>query len=267
MNTKSLSIEELIYSFYSEGFFEQGNALKEHYFGDLSEEKMDLLLQITCRSLLAKNYLTYHQHKFELKEDLKQLIASLNYSDKSVKASKHNKNGKEDSISFNFTQKGIIKHSLIFDEQVHQFHSVEYSEVVKELTGFFGGNDESRVVESNNVVPAAILEEMMDSITENKNRFDLIEISAELKPLYNCLVETDALLNTLIIFEFNEKKEPTLTDISLLTNDTSENFMMVQNGEVYEVSRCTFASIDSFLKKGLNTDTKTEKEQLSYEKL
>ncbi|MGA9227633.1 MAG: hypothetical protein WB217_14915, partial [Mesobacillus sp.] len=93
MNHLSLSIEELIYCFYSEGFFEQGNALKQVYFGDLDDEKMDLLLQITTRSLLSKRLLVYKDHKFTLVEDLAQIITTLNYSDQSIKASRHKSGG------------------------------------------------------------------------------------------------------------------------------------------------------------------------------
>lgn len=63
MNNISLSIEELIYCFYSEGYFEHGNALKQVYFGELDDEKMDLLLQISTRSLLSKDLLVYKNHK------------------------------------------------------------------------------------------------------------------------------------------------------------------------------------------------------------
>src|SRR5690606_4921674 len=85
MEQISLSIEELIYCFYSEGYFEQGNALKQVYFGDLDDDKMDLLLQITCRSLLAKNLVDYQNHKFTLSDELAQIISTLNYSEQSIK--------------------------------------------------------------------------------------------------------------------------------------------------------------------------------------
>ncbi|MEH7571836.1 hypothetical protein V7176_09495, partial [Cytobacillus firmus] len=55
MNTIQLSIEELIFSFYSEGLYEQGISLKETYFPALQDSELKLMLEFAARSLLAKD--------------------------------------------------------------------------------------------------------------------------------------------------------------------------------------------------------------------
>lgn len=130
MDRISLSIEELIYCFYSEGYFEQGSALKQVYFGEIEDEKMDLLLQITCRSLLAKKLVNYENHNFILSDHLASVIATLNYSEQTIKASRHADSGNgEEQISFHFGEKGIIQHVLTFDEMVHEFSFVTFQQV------------------------------------------------------------------------------------------------------------------------------------------
>ncbi|UZJ78715.1 hypothetical protein [Fictibacillus sp. KU28468] len=87
MNRVSLSIDELIYGFYSEGLFEQAIGLRQTYFEELNDEQFELVLQTSCRSLLSKELLMYdeHNHRFQLTEEISSLIKSLNYSPLSLK--------------------------------------------------------------------------------------------------------------------------------------------------------------------------------------
>lgn len=45
MNQFTISLEELIFCFYSEGFFEQGMSLKQAYFPEVEDEQLDFYLK------------------------------------------------------------------------------------------------------------------------------------------------------------------------------------------------------------------------------
>lgn len=69
MDQLSLSIEELIFSFYSEGYFEQGMSLKEAYYPDVEDERLGFLFEIACRSLLIKVYLNFKTDNIVIKRN------------------------------------------------------------------------------------------------------------------------------------------------------------------------------------------------------
>ncbi|TKH06709.1 hypothetical protein FC678_23325, partial [Peribacillus simplex] len=103
MNTIQLSIEELLFSFYSEGLFEQGMSIKGAYFQTLQDAELKLMLEIASRSLLAKDMLKEVNNQYKLKDEFAAYIHTLNNAESTVKASKHQPdlNG-EDSIAFHF---------------------------------------------------------------------------------------------------------------------------------------------------------------------
>jgi hypothetical protein len=255
MEPISLSIEELIYSFYSDGFFEQGNALKQVYFDEMTDEKMDLLLQISCRSLLAKDLLTYKNHKFELTDQLNSIISALNYSEISLRASRHGKESKEQSISYHFSDGKIIMHSLYYDEQIHRFQYVTLESIYQDLMEFYGVYREEQG--DSFVVSENTLEEMIEQITDNNKQFDKLSTTEELLPLFSKLKQSEGLLNTLMAFEFTEAKEPIVTNLALFTSLQKENLMLVKNEQVFEVTEASYHSIKSYLDDAVSAYTKS----------
>lgn len=260
MKTISLSIEELIYSFYSEGLFEQGNSLKQVYFNEISDENMDLLLQISCRTLLAKDLLVYENHKFELVPELKSVIHTLNFSEKSLKASRHKNGGKEESVSYHFTESGFLKHSLLYDEQVHRFDTVGKDEMLMDLSEFFHlqkeGSDTYQIIHSEE------LEGMLTYVTENSSQFDSFQVRTELDLFYRVLERTNGQLNTLLLFEFDEKKEPYVKDLVLLTNGTEGNWMLLQHGPNYKLIKGSSSKLESFVMESGTPKMTKEKERV-----
>lgn len=267
MKQISLSIEELIYCFYSEGFFEQGNALKQVYFGELDDEKMDLLLQVTCRSLLARNLLDYKNHKFSLVEDLASFIAVLNYSEQSIKASRHSVDGAEESLSFHFRDDKIIKQSLHYDEQVHRFTSItlqEASQMVAEFYRVETGQENTEIAVS---ITQGEFEELLARLHDNNKQFDAPTLQGDLKQFDQILKETNGLLNTLLFLEFNEEKEPLAKNVVMFTNKAEGNWLIEKRGHFFELKRCNMGMLERLLKENLSISTQNnEKETVIHGK-
>jgi len=245
MNQLSLSIEELIYCFYSEGFFEQGNALKQVYFGDLDDEKMDLLLQITTRSLLSKRLLVYKDHKFTLVEDLAQIITTLNYSDQSIKASRHKSGGGEEAVSFHFNDSKILQHSLFYDEQVHTFSQVSLKEVSEIVSDFYNVShvDEDEGFE----LTQQEFEDLLESLNNNEKLFNLPKFEGEQQKFYETLKKTNGFLNTLFSLEFDDHKEPVAKNVILFTNDNDHNWVIEKEDERFYIKYCSRGTVEQLI--------------------
>ncbi|WLR54598.1 hypothetical protein LC048_19565 [Mesobacillus subterraneus] len=249
MNKVSLSIEELIYCFYSEGYFEQGNALRQVYFGELDDEKMDLLLQISTRSLLSKDLLIYKNHKFTLVEELAEVISMLNYSDQSIKASRHGEEGGEESVSFHFNGKMVLQHSLLYDEQVHVFEIVSEERAGEIISGFYRISHQSSG--SGFELSQAEFEQMLDSLEDNQKLFGLPVMEGEKQQFYQTLKTTNAQLNTLLFMEFTEQKEPVAKNVVLFTNDRKNNWIIEKNEDAFYVNQCDSSKVDQLIKENI----------------
>lgn len=236
MNKISLSIEELIYCFYNEGYFEQGNALKQVYFGDLDDEKMDLLLQITTRSLLSKSLLVYKNHKFTLVDEIAEIVSMLNYSEQSIKASRHATDRGEESVSFHFNGKTVLQHSLLYDEQVHVFEKVSVDAAAELISGFYRVS--SHGSGSGFELKQAEFEQLLDSMEDNQKLFELPVLHGEKQEFYETLTTTYGLLNTLLFMEFTEQKEPVAKNVVLFTNDSKNNWIIEKNEDVFNINQC-----------------------------
>jgi len=141
MKTIQLSIEELIFSFYSEGLYEQGISLKETYFPALEDSELKLMLEFASRSLLAKNMAKEVNKQYKLKEEFTPFIQILSSAEKTVKASKFNLDlGGEDSISFHFINDEIYFHRLLHDHQVHSITKLNEEEILPIINEFFDFN-------------------------------------------------------------------------------------------------------------------------------
>jgi hypothetical protein len=250
MNQISLSIEELIYCFYSEGYFEEGNALKQVYFGDLDDEKMDLLLQISCRTLLAKELLDYQDHKFTLKKGIAEIISALNYSEQSIKASRHSSQGGEESLSFHFKDSSIIKHSLHYDEQVHTFAFVSLQEVSSLVHDFYRVGEGDADLEM--LMTQGELEEMLSSLQDNGKQFDAPQLTGARKQFNQILQDTNGRLNTLLFLEFNDDKEPLAKNVVMFTNNPNNNWIIEKQGELFDIKSGNKGTIDTLLERNLS---------------
>ncbi|MGE6630530.1 hypothetical protein [Bacillus sp. NPDC077027] len=125
MNQLNLSIEELIFSLYSEGYFEQGMSLKEAYFPDLEDEKLGFLFEIACRSLLAKEVLEFRDRQYRYKPTFRHFIQAMNDAEYTVKASKFGSEGEEEAVSFHVTRANVYCHEMLYDKQVHRIQKIQ----------------------------------------------------------------------------------------------------------------------------------------------
>ncbi|MCR8643654.1 hypothetical protein NV379_13435 [Paenibacillus sp. N1-5-1-14] len=253
MDTILLSIEELIYSFYSEGYFENGNGLRHFYMKEVTEEQMELLLQAACRSLLAKDMLQFQNHKFELRKDIEDIIAALNFSHYSIKSSKHAEDGEEDSVSYHVTDKGIYEHSLLYEGQVHVFKQMDQEHVAGSICEFFGvtpiGEEEIELV-----IDQAEFDQIIHAIDEETEQSEawLDEIQGQQKEFVDVLRETKGYMNTMVILEMKDNKDPKTKDAFLFTTGKSNPWIITRVNDSYVVRTCTQSIILSTLHKHLN---------------
>ncbi|WP_144532024.1 hypothetical protein [Bacillus pumilus] len=138
MDQLSLSIEELIFSFYSEGYFEQGMSLKEAYYPDVEDERLGFLFEIACRSLLAKGVLEFQNRQYRYKAEYRHFIQAMNDASHTVKASRFGDQDEEISTSFHTTKMGVYAHHTLYDQQVHQIQKLKDDQQAEEqVTAFF----------------------------------------------------------------------------------------------------------------------------------
>ncbi|KAF1679016.1 hypothetical protein AAGG74_22255 [Bacillus mexicanus] len=137
MKQFTISIEELLFCFYSEGFFEQGMALKQAYFPEIEDEQLGTLFEAACRSLLAKDAAEFRNHQYRLKDEYCPFIHVLNDADYTVKLSKFNEQAKEQNVSCHISKFGTYSHELLFDEQIHRITKLESNEGLLTKTNEF----------------------------------------------------------------------------------------------------------------------------------
>ena len=239
MGTIALSIEELIYSFYSEGLFEQGNGLKQVYLEGVTEDQMDLLLRSSCRSMLAKDYLRFENHKFTLRPDVSEIIAALNHSERSVKASRHGAGG-EEALSFHLTEHGTFRHTLEYDGQVHVFEKVEASEISRSIGSHFDIPEERTETPRTIRMPQAEFEQMLDAIEGGEETWGgYVDAGpAERMPFLHTMRQANGLLNTLAVMSFNDRGEPEVVDVLLFPHDVQDAYLIAKTGETFLITDC-----------------------------
>jgi hypothetical protein len=223
MNKISLSIEELIFCFYSEGMFEQGLEMKKHFFPEMDDNQLEFMFQVTCRSLLAKDLVEFKNHVYKVKEEFIQYIQVLNNAEFTVRASRHMKLVEnETSLSVHYTKDGYYLHQIIHDQQVHQINRIESSdEVIIELKRFFNLGQLSDESDSLVVMPNEDFELLLKGANENE------KLVWEILNKYNCknelttefardLVDCKGLLDSIMSLKYDEQNLPDLIDLIMV---------------------------------------------------
>lgn len=188
MDQLSLSIEELIFSFYSEGYFEQGMSLKEAYYPDVEDERLGFLFEIACRSLLAKGVLEFRNRQYRYKAEYRHFIQAMNDASYTVKASRFRDLDEEISTSFHTTQAGVYAHHTLYDQQVHQIRKLSGDQQAEEqVTAFFNiqMNDHPEPVIS---LQAEEFEMLLEQASEAKNEWPSFLNQAENQELVKAFV-------------------------------------------------------------------------------
>ncbi|KEP28847.1 hypothetical protein [Bacillus safensis] len=188
MDQLSLSIEELIFSFYSEGYFEQGMSLKEAYYPEVEDERLGFLFEIACRSLLAKGVLEFRNRQYRYKAKYRHFIQAMNDASHTIKASKFGDTDEEVSTSFHTTRAGVYAHHTLYDQQVHQIRKLDGDQQAEEqVTAFFNlqMNDHPEPVIS---LQADEFEMLLEQASEAKNEWPSFLNKAENQELVKAFV-------------------------------------------------------------------------------
>ncbi|MBP3038698.1 hypothetical protein J9303_04160 [Bacillaceae bacterium Marseille-Q3522] len=238
MKTIHLSIEEVIFCFYSEGLFEQGQGLKQTYFPELTDEQLEFMLQISCRSLLAKDMVKYDQHVYKLKDEYKPYIQALNHADYSLKAAKFVPGEQQQkSIHFHFTDKEIFSHKLLHDEQIHQISRMNSKdEVIEMLREFFvlkvfkGENEPLFVLDSEK------FEALLQAANESPEMIGEIIPPLDRKnglvdDFINDLIARRGMMDSITQFEFDTGNQPELTELVFIIS--GKNYIWWINGGIH----------------------------------
>ncbi|TYS31335.1 hypothetical protein [Bacillus pumilus] len=188
MDQLSLSIEELIFSFYSEGYFEQGMSLKEAYYPDVEDERLGFLFEIACRSLLAKGVLEFRNRQYRYKGEYRHFIQAMNDASYTVKASRFGDGDEEISTSFHKTQAGVYAHHTLYDQQVHQIEKLKDDQQAQEqVTAFFNIQISDHPV-SVITLHADEFEKLLEQASEGKKEWPAFLEQAENQDLVQTFV-------------------------------------------------------------------------------
>lgn len=249
MEKFSLSVEEVIFCFYSEGYFEQGNAIRQVYFGDLSDEKLELMLETANRSLLSKDLLIYKNRKFTLVEDLKEIIIFINSAEQTVRASKHGDQNEEEAISYHIGESLVIKQFTKYDDQVHVFEKIIDHDVIDNLVDFFHVSKEDSLSSSVLTLTQEEFESLLEIFDSNEKQFDLPHFEGEMHQFFNVLWESKGKLNTLMFIEFGKKNEPIVDTVILFTDNKENNYEIEKIGDTFNIKLSTQNSMKELLNK------------------
>ncbi|MCQ6268275.1 hypothetical protein M1K46_21945 [Fictibacillus sp. WQ 8-8] len=241
MNRVSLSIDELIYGFYSEGLFEQAIGLRQTYFKELNDEQFELVLQTSCRSLLSKELLMYdeHNYRFQLTEESSSLIKSLNYSPLSLKLSRFEADGGQGSISIHLSGRKCICHSVIHEGQVHVFEMLSQGEILLKLKEYFSlkdtGNGSDKILE----LKQEEFEEMLTLAEQEPSNLEayLCTLSShnEASIFANAVSYNHGKMNSMLALGFDDNREPDIGDVLFVICDPVSSWVIKKNEETYEV--------------------------------
>ncbi|APH03507.1 hypothetical protein [Bacillus weihaiensis] len=251
MKTIHLSIDELLFSFYSEGFFEQGISIKEAYFPSLQDSELKLMLEVASRSLLSKNMIKEVDNQYRLKDEYKSFIQILIKAERTIKASKHLKNSnEEESISLHFDKKEVYSHKVLSDNQVHSISKLSNDEIIPVITDFF----QMKSLENESDVFCQLtsqeFEELLEDVSQNSATIHLItdkwvskkgNTKSILEFLHN-LFNRRGKMDSLVSFTYDAQNHPNLMDIYflipgnkglwLITRDNSQNLNVQKVDEV-----------------------------------
>ncbi len=215
-----LSIEELMFCFYSEGLFEQGLGLKQNYFPEMTDEQQDFAFQVSCRSLLAKEMLEYSEHSYKLKKDYAPFIKALANSRYSLNASKFESDENlQRTHSFLVTEHDIYSYCTIHDEQVHQItklNSVE--QISEELSAFFGLESIPSACEELFVLENEDFEELLKGVSENSALLEGAMAKLDLEnglvnEFMKDLLSRRGMMDSIVQFQYDKSNQPNVSDL------------------------------------------------------
>ncbi|MEG7283505.1 hypothetical protein [Bacillus sp. 0909A] len=231
MNQFTISLEELIFCFYSEGFFEQGMSLKQAYFPDIEDEQLGFLFEAACRSLLAKDAVEYRNHQYRLKDEYCPFIHVLNDADYTVKLSKFDEQGSERNVSCHVSKFGTYSHELLFDEQVHSIKKIESSDgLLTKTAEFFNIIDTGDKSESILTLTSNEFEILLEGASETpsylKEILEKHDYQEDITRFINDLALRKGKLDTLMRLSYDKDNAPEVDDMAFILPGTRHTWLV-----------------------------------------
>ncbi|MGE8079785.1 hypothetical protein [Peribacillus loiseleuriae] len=237
MNTIQLSIEELIFSFYSEGLYEQGISIKEAYFPAMNDSELKLMLEIASRSLLAKDMVEEVSNQYKLKEKYTSFIHILNDAESTVKTSKFDvRLQAEDSISFHFKNGEVYLHKLLHDHQVHYLSKLSKENMFSMVSEFFAFNP----LQVESEVLFTLKSEEFDELLEDVSQMDTLSektiqkwVNKSENPnmveLLNDLSKRNGKMDSILSLKYDANNNPEFIDLSFIIPGKMEFWVVTRN--------------------------------------
>ena len=234
MNSLNLSVDELIFCFYSEGYFEQGIALKETYYPDLDDTELQFLLEVATRSLLAKDLLVEEAHRYKLKKDYKNFIHVLNNAERSIKASKFTQNlSEEESITIHYLNNEAYLHFLQYDHQVHSISAIKTEQVMGKISEFFN----SPSLETNEKIIFQISDDEFENLLEEASTGSSSNIPVtfqqndEFEEFQHDVKNRKGKMDSLLNMKYSNQNLPEFLDICFIIPGRINSWMINKNME------------------------------------
>ncbi|UNL86419.1 hypothetical protein [Priestia koreensis] len=239
MNKIKLSLEELIFAFYSEGLFESGIQLKDSYFPDLDDQQLQLLLEIASRSLMAKDMIREVDSRYRLKKEEAEFIHVLNRAEFTVQFSCFSTDlTKEEALSIHFKNETAYVHKLHFDQQVHTIERLVGEEAQKLILNQLS----SKEIKSERTIVAEMSTEEFENLlgeaseTEHPSSFisrwasqitteSIQDISSFLMDVYS----RSAKLNTILLMSYDQNNSPDTVDICFFIPGKQRDWLITRN--------------------------------------
>ncbi|MGD6817108.1 hypothetical protein [Metabacillus sp. 84] len=223
MTTKiKLSSDELLFCLYSENLFEQGISMKQMYYPNISDEELNLIFQVACRSLLSKDMVEYIENKYILKKEYSGFIQVLSFSSYSIKASRFS--DEQDQVSWNgyFNGAECYLHSIMDNQQVHMIeYFKDHDKLVHVLTALMDVKHSSDTAEDLFVCTGELFETLLVGIQEDEQKVNDFINSAEIKNLkvhefINDLKLRNGKMDSVMSFETNKGEDQALHNLSFI---------------------------------------------------
>lgn len=220
MKSIQLSIEELIFAFYSEGLYEQGISLKEVYFPDMKDAELKLILECASRSLMAKNMVEEKDNLYKLKNEIVDFIHIINHAESTVKASRFILESEtEDSLSYHRKGDSFYLHRLLYEQQVHQISKVSEKELFNTINSYFDGNydnEESKVLFS---IKIEEFEELLGNLSQIESQTATKEELLENHFYDEFLIDLksrNCKMDSILYMEYDKENMPDLMDVCFI---------------------------------------------------
>ncbi|MCM3598271.1 hypothetical protein M4D55_21155 [Metabacillus idriensis] len=242
MNTIKLSIEELIFSFYSEGLYEQGISLKEAFFSDINDSELQMMLEIASRSLMAKDMIKEVNGHYKLKDEYTGYIQILSHAECTIQFSKFSPDlSKEEALSIHIHNGKVFAHEVLYDQQIHTINKLSEKEANQLITSRFSHKtlpkDRKIITTLTNENFEQLLEEVSQTTLLSSDRTDkwisqIQPVDADLfTDFINDMFSRKARLDSMLLLTYDNNNNPSVADLCFVIPGKETDWLISKNPE------------------------------------